>query len=78
MSAGRPAAQSLGPLRVVASGPDLRSVFDKVRDLINAQRACGAMCEAEAVGARWAVDKLEKALATARRGSLKERMRSHG
>lgn len=46
-------------LRIVASGPDLRTAIEKVRDLISAQRARGLMTEAEAAGAHWAADAIE-------------------
>lgn len=50
---------SASELRVIASGPDLRTVFEKVRALIEAQSLSGAMCGAEAVGAHWAIDTAE-------------------
>ena len=46
-------------LRLVPSTPDQRSVFDKVRDLIERQSLIGALSRAEAVGADWAIDTVE-------------------
>ncbi len=56
---GRPASETLGPLRVVASGPDVKSVFEQVRDKIAAQREQGLLTGAEAAGAHWATDTIE-------------------
>lgn len=36
--------------------------FERVRDLIADQKSSGALCEAEAAGAEWAVDALESLL----------------
>lgn len=47
------------PFRIIASGPSVGAVFAKVRDIIQAQRECGAISEAEAAGASWATDKIE-------------------
>lgn len=45
-------------LTIIAEG-SFADVFAQVRDRINAQRSGGTMSEAEAVGARWAIDTAE-------------------
>lgn len=71
---GRPASETLGPLKVIASGPDVRTVFERMRDVIADQRSKRAMTDAEAAGAHWATDTLE-ALA---RADAKKRLKDCG
>lgn len=38
----------------------MSDIFERARDLIADQKASGALCEAEAAGAEWAVDVLQR------------------